>query len=159
MTMAIFKKLRGVVGTGITWALAWTAIGTVLHFIFKAVGLWGFLGLTLVEDLVITSAMGFISGATFAGGLLLTERRQGLDGIRVSRGALWGMFAGIVGPLLWLSAGVGIPWLALKDIWLLFVGMSLFGGASGAAMTSVAKSANDRLIHGFSDDARGVVDR
>ena len=154
--MGIFRKLRGIVGTGVTWALGWTAVGTLLHFIFRAMGFWGFIGLSLPEDLVINAAMGFIGGTTFATGLLLTEGRRGVDGIRVGRGAAWGMLAGLVGPLLYLSLGVGIPLFALQEIWLLFVGTAVFGGASGAAMTAVAKAANDRLIHGFPEDDRGL---
>ena len=148
--------MRGVVGTGITWALGWMGVGAVLHFVFRSFGYHGFIGISLYWDLVMNAAMGLVGGTVFASGLLLTEGRRGLDGIRVRRGAFWGVLAGLVGPIVYLSIGVGFPWLEIMRIWPLFLGTAVFGGGSGAAMTAIAKTANRRRLEAIQDAAMSL---
>lgn len=141
------------IGTGITWAVGWMGVGAVLHFVFRSLGYHGFIGISLYWDLVMNAAMGLVGGTVFASGLVLTESRHGLDGLRVGRGALWGALAGLVGPVVYLSVGIGFPWLEVMRIWPLFLGTAAFGGMSGATMTAIAKGANRRRLEAIEDRA------
>jgi hypothetical protein len=95
------RKCRGVLGIGVTWAVAWGAI---------------FAGLTLLIGLFdpdsidpgegpfavarIGAIFGFVSGVCFGLVLSLTEGRKTIRNLSLRRVALWGMLGTAVFPLL-----------------------------------------------------------
>lgn len=104
------QRLRGAIGTALTWAVGWCAAGLIT-------GTTGLLGqLSLSGYLVFGFAfatLGFASGAAFSIVLSLTEGRRRFDQMSLPRFGLWGALGGGVigfGQFLPLSEGgnVGI---------------------------------------------------
>jgi hypothetical protein len=90
--------------------------------------------------MVAFATMGFCGGFVFSTGFLLTEGRQTLGELALSRGGIWGGLAGLTGPILALLFAAGAPMELIWEIWPVLVGTAVFGAGSGVAMTSLAKS-------------------
>ena len=82
------RRIRGAIGIGFTWAIAWGAVGSVPRWLF------GFN--TDVPFPLVFGVLGFIAGVTFSGLLMLTEGRRGFDQMRLSRFAAWGAVGGLL---------------------------------------------------------------
>lgn len=87
----MLRKLRGIVGMGITWAVVWAALGAALGLVVGMVSpeqLDGGEGPLLFAR--VLGIAGFISGAGFAVMLSFLERGRTIRDISLSRVALWG---------------------------------------------------------------------
>src|SRR5215475_5883767 len=65
------RRIRGAIGMGFTWAVAWSAVGFVPRWV-----------LGINSDLpfpILFGGLGFIAGVTFSGVLALTEGRRRFD--------------------------------------------------------------------------------
>lgn len=93
------RQIRGAIGIGLTWGLAWFGAGLVLLLI---VGLEA----ADVPFPLFFGLLGFLAGVTFAGILRIAEGRRRFDQMSLPRFALWG---GVGGLLLagGMSAAVG----------------------------------------------------
>ncbi len=95
------KTIRGMLGVGLTWGVAWAALGALLG--------WTVL-LLRPQDIdagespgriaAILGIAGLISGAGFALALSLLERGRTLRDVSLARVALWGATGGAIVPLL-----------------------------------------------------------
>jgi hypothetical protein len=97
----LFRRLRGMLGMGITWAVGWTI---VMFMIGTMIGIvdpdsidpgeepWRMAG--------IIALVGFLSGAAFAAIFASAERRRKIRELSVLRSAFWGALGGAVLPLL-----------------------------------------------------------
>jgi len=93
------RRIRGALGTGLTWAAAWGGVGAILGLL----GFLGppFLGPSFMEPLggllaaVSFGVAGFIAGASFSTVLGITEGRRRFDEMSLPRFALehWGPFS------------------------------------------------------------------
>ena len=134
-------------GTGLTWAVGWGLAGGLLHGLFIYMGYGGFLTASFRIELLVHALMGFLGGATFSVGLLVTERRRPLSSLRLSRSVAWGGLAGLVGPLLvFLEGRYSLPLPTLDTVWPatlwpLFLGTTVFGAISGGSMAAIARGA------------------
>ena len=82
------RRIRGAIGMGITWALAWGVVGSVPRWLF---------GFNTDAPLpIIFGVLGFIAGVIFSGILMLTEGRRGFDEMKLSRFAVWGGVGGFL---------------------------------------------------------------
>ena len=95
------RRIRGALGMGITWAAAWFAVGFVPRWVF---GVQTDLPLPL-----LFGGLGFFSGVTFSGLLMLTEGRRRLDQLSLSRVAGWGAVGGVLLSALFVS-GASLGW-------------------------------------------------
>jgi hypothetical protein len=82
------RRIRGAIGMGFTWAVAWAAVGSVPRWVF------GFN--TDVPFPLVFGVLGFIAGVIFSGLLMLTEGRRGFDQMTLSRFAAWGAVGGVL---------------------------------------------------------------
>lgn len=82
------RRIRGAIGMGFTWAVAWSVAGLVPRWLF------GFN--TDAPFPIIFGVLGFIAGVIFSGLLMLTEGRRGFDEMRLSRFAAWGAVGGFL---------------------------------------------------------------
>ena len=137
---AFLRRLRGIIGTGISWATVWGIAGVGLHLLAQAFGWPGFAANSLFQDMVAFATMGFCGGFVFSTGFLLTEGRRTLGELALSRGGVWGGLAGLTGPVLALLYAAGAPMELIWEIWPVLVGTAVFGAGSGVAMTALAKS-------------------
>lgn len=82
------RRIRGTIGMGITWGLAWSFVGAVPRWLF------GFN--TDAPFPLIFGVLGFFAGVIFSGLLMLTEGRRGFDELKISRFAVWGGLGGFL---------------------------------------------------------------
>ena len=133
--MGILSRARGILGTGLTWAVAWAPVGV-------AVGIYSWLRLPtdpgasplifLPLPIAAFATFGAISGATFATVLAVAERRSSLDELSMRQTAAWGALGGLLFPaMLVAQTSTGSPVEAAVTI----VGLGAALGASSAAGT------------------------
>jgi len=83
------RRLRGAVGIGIAWGLAWLAAGLVLLAIVGP-------DAADVPFPLFFGLLGFIAGMIFSGILGMTEGRRSFDQMSIKRFAGWGAVGGLV---------------------------------------------------------------
>ena len=95
------RKVRGALGIGATWAVAWAAIFAGLAFV---IGIFDpdsiDPGETPLRVGAIGGLFGFISGVAFGATLALADGRKALSKLSVGRAALWGALGTALFPLL-----------------------------------------------------------
>ena len=101
----LVRWLRGALAIGLTWGVAWVAIGVVLFVVIGAVRPDNIgPGEGPGKALPILGLAGFLSGLGFAGLVSLAERRTSLRELSLARVALWG-----------LLGSAAVPWLMGAD--------------------------------------------
>jgi hypothetical protein len=98
----LFRKLRGAVGVGLTWAVGWAVI---IFLIGTVIGIVDPDSIDAGEEplriaLTIIAPVGLISGLLFAAIMSLTERHKSVHDLSLIRAALWGALGAAVLPLL-----------------------------------------------------------
>jgi len=97
----LLRKLRGMLGIGLTWGVGW---GTLIFILASIIGVVDPQQIDQGEEpwrlAVLVGLVGFMSGAAFAAILSSAERRKSLKDLSVLRAALWGALGGAALPLL-----------------------------------------------------------
>ena len=120
---SMLRKLRGLLGVGLTWGIAWAAITAIIGTV---IGIIDPDSIDPGESPLIAGAIvgfqGFVAGVGF--GLLLSfvETRKTILGLSVLRAATWGLLASAALPFL-----TGMP-----------MGMIWFVGGLGAATAALS---------------------
>jgi len=131
------RRIRGAVGMGLTWALAWFAAGVVLLLVvgFGAADVPFPLGFAL---------LGFLAGVTFSGVLGIAEGRRRFDQMSLPRFAGWGVLGGL------LLSGVFVLAAGLRGDVILVLGpvFALASAASAAGSLALARKAEDQELIG-----------
>lgn len=130
--MKILRKLRGMFGIGVFWAVVWAPIGLAMATIQLFTSGFGLPTAALAVGVLKSGLMnGFATGFLFSGGLSLVYRRRSFADIRPSVIAGIGALAGAIPPLGVMS--VTLAWSAFS-IPLAAIVMAIgFGGSLGAA--------------------------
>jgi hypothetical protein len=136
------RRIRGAIGIGLTWAVAWFLAGMVVLFIV------GF-GAADVPFPLFWGLLGFIGGVTFSGVLRLVEGRRRFDEMSMPRFAAWGGLGGF------LLAGVLVPITGAGASLLLLLGPLFATAGAGCAVGSLALA---RMAEGGALEAVGDVD-
>jgi hypothetical protein len=90
------QRLRGALGMGVMWAVAWAAAGGVPRWVF---------GIETDAPLpLIFGLFGFTAGLMFSGILALAERRRRFDQMSLARFAGWGAMGGLLLSALFAGA-------------------------------------------------------
>ena len=90
------RRIRGAIGTGFTWAAAWSAAGLLPRWVF------GFNA--DVPFPLVFGVLGFMAGVIFSGLLALTEGRRRFDQMSLPRFAGWGAMGGLLLSALFAKA-------------------------------------------------------
>jgi hypothetical protein len=135
------RRIRGAIGTGLTWAAAWSGAGMITT-----------LGFLLVTGSrpdapfpLLFGAFGFVAGVIFSGLLGLVEGRRRFDQMSLPRFAAWGATGGFL-----LSAAFVLAVSLAGDpafLWNLVVVGPVFAVAaagSAAGSLALARRAQDR---------------
>jgi hypothetical protein len=135
------RRIRGAVGMGLAWAMAWFAAGMVLLLIVgpDAADVPFPLGFGL---------LGFLAGATFSGVLGIVGGRRNFDQMSIPRFAGWGAIGGLLFSVIFvLAAGLG------GDV-ILVLGpvFALSSAASAAGSLALARKAEDRELLDTGED-------
>jgi hypothetical protein len=133
------KKIRGAIGIGLTWAVAWFGAGMVLLLIVgpDAADVPFPLGFGL---------LGFLAGATFSGILGVLGRKRTFEQMSIPSFAGWGALGGLLfSGLFVLAANLGSAFLFLGPIF------AVAGAVSAAGTLAIARKAE-----GLSAPAQGA---
>ena len=87
------RRIRGAIGTGLTWAAAWFGAGMLM--MLTSLLLTGSTGADVPYP-VGFGALGFIAGVSFSGVLGLVEGRRRFDEMSLPRFAGWGAAGGLL---------------------------------------------------------------
>lgn len=129
-------RIRGAVGMGLTWALAWFGAGMILLLIVGP-------GAADVPFPLGFGLLGFLAGVTFSGVLGIVEGRRRFDPMSLPRFAGWGAVGGLLLSGIFASAaGLGGELLALGSVF------ALAGGVSAAGTLALARRAEQRELLG-----------
>ncbi len=136
------KRIRGALGMGLTWAIAWFGFGIILGLVF--------FGATINAELFANASffpvVGFIGGTAFSGVLGIAERRRRFDEMSLPRFAAWGAVGGLfVSMLLLVGGAIFAPSTAL-----IVTVIALMSAGSAAGSLALARRADDTelLEHG-----------
>jgi hypothetical protein len=138
------RRVRGALGMGLTWALAWFGAGMVLLLIVgpEAADVPFPLGFGM---------LGFFAGVGFSGVLGIVERRRTFDRMSLPRFAGWGALGGILLAVVFVPvAGLGLE--ALPVLGTVF---GLAGAACASGTLALARRAEDRGALDAGADAAG----
>jgi hypothetical protein len=81
------RRIRGAIGIGFSWGLAWSVAGFVLAVIKPDAD---------APFPLVFGVLGFFAGVTFSAFLALTEGRRRFDQMSLPRFATWGAVGGLV---------------------------------------------------------------
>lgn len=103
----VFRRLRGMLGFGLTWGGLWGVIGAGIGLVIGVVnpGAWTFAN-PIFDWAVGMGLYGFVSGVGFAGVLSLIEGRRTLRNLSLGRVALWGILGSAAVP--WIFGALGM---------------------------------------------------
>jgi len=131
----LLRRLRGIIGIGLTWSVGWTLLGAMLTLVLRALRPED---VDPGENELIAAAVfgmaGFLCGAAFGVVLAMAERRRALDDLSVLRAAVWGAVGAAAMPLL-----TGMP----DGMAILFAPL---GGVFAAGAVALAKQAARRDV-------------
>jgi hypothetical protein len=144
------RRIKGGVGIGLTWAVAWVPIGAITALGLSVVGdVVGGLLPFVVTSALLFAALGFIGGNLFSAVLQLRGVRRRFDELTVPSFALWGGVAGLLVPgiaeILGRLAGIAIfggPGLQVGDVVVACVA-SLLSAGSAAGSLAIARKADE----------------
>ena len=89
----VMRRIRGAIGIGVIWAVAWSAMGWVPRLV---------LGYKPDAPFpIIFGVLGFLAGVIFSGVLALTEGRRRFDQMSLPRFAGWGAVGGLLLSGVW----------------------------------------------------------
>ena len=126
------RRIRGAIGIGLTWALAWLGAGLLL----LVVGVRADVPFPLFFAL-----LGFLSGVTFSGVLGILEGRRRFDQMSLPRFAMWGGGGGLLLSGIFVLAGGPVGgFLVLGPIF------ALSGAGCAAGSLALARMADDREL-------------
>jgi hypothetical protein len=92
----LLRRLRGIIATGLTWAVGWAGLYGALLLVMRLLGAEAQWDLSLVLRVVFNvGSLGFIAGSMFGAILSLQERHKKLEDLTFGRIALWGGLAGL----------------------------------------------------------------
>lgn len=133
------RRLRGIIGTGLTWAFGWAGVTVALNLI-------GGVPLQFFGDMAISGLIrGFIAGGAFAVILSVAERRHTLEDLSLRRVAVWG---GIGGGFLFLAVmpvllSMGFP---VRGVLGPLVVNTLVGAGFASGSVALARRADDPML-------------
>jgi hypothetical protein len=147
------RRIRGAIGTGLTWAVVWGGVGTIVML--------GFLLRTGSRPdapfPLVFGVFGFVAGVIFSGVLGLVEGRRRFDQMSLPRFAAWGAAGGFL-----LAAAFVLAVSLTGDpafLWNLVVVGPLFAVAaagSAAGSLALARRAQDPELLETTEDATAV---
>lgn len=141
------RRLRGAIGTGLTWAVAWALAGLLIGVSSVLLpGLPWHLFFDFFDAPLPTLALpGFVGGAIFSVVLGIAARRRSFDQLSLPGFTAWGAVGGVLLSLLPISmVGFTAASLARPGLWLFAGLVTVLSAGSAAASLALARMADDQ---------------
>ncbi len=144
------RRVRGAIGTGLTWAFGWAPIGALVGLVVGAT-LGGVpLGAIAIRYAGWFAVLGLVGGAGFSAVLRIAEGRRRFDELSLPRFTIWGALGGLALGGLAIAAGLWGPGLTLVDAVILGTS-TLLGAGSAAGSLALARRSADHEVLGAAD--------
>jgi len=143
----MLRRIRGAIGTGLTWAAAWGVAGMVPRWLF------GFN--TDVPFPIVFGALGFMAGIAFSVVLMLFEGRRNFDQMTLPRFATWGGLSG----LLLSAVFARLASLGASDVFVIAPTFVVACAACASGSLALAKRAKMRELSDSGEATTGLTDR
>ncbi len=142
------RRIRGAIGMGLIWALAWFGAGMALLLVV------GF-GAADVPFPLGFGMLGFFAGVTFSVVLVLGEGRRRFDQMSLPRFAGWGAGGGLLLSVLFvLAVAVAEDMTFIANLVFLGPIFAVAGAGSAAGTLALARMAEEReVLEGSADVA------
>ena len=139
-----FRRIRGAIGIGVTWAAGWAPIGAVVGLITG--GVLGFpLSGIATNYAVMFGVLGFVGGTFFSTVVRLAEGRRRFDQLSLPRFVAWGALGGLL--LGGLSVTAGLLGSGFSILGATIAGVStLLGAGSAAGTLAIARAAESQAL-------------
>lgn len=95
----MLRRIRGLLGVGVTWGALWGAIGGLIGLVIGLVTGHPYLADPIIEWALGMGAYGIVSGIGFGALLSLNEGRRTLRDLSLKRVAFWGVLGSALVPL------------------------------------------------------------
>jgi hypothetical protein len=138
------RRIRGAIGMGVIWAVAWGVAGMVPRWVF------GFNADAPFP--LIFGVLGFIAGVTFSGLVALIEGRRRFDQVSLPRFAGWGAVGGLLLSAVFAKAA-SLGW---GDILVIAPTFALASAACASGSLALARRAARQELSVGSGDATDV---
>jgi hypothetical protein len=138
----IGRRLRGIAGTAVLWAVPWALIlGSAASLAARILGVRLGPARAFTQGALTGFFWGMAAGALFASALMLAEQKRGFGQLTRLRGTLWGALAGVWFPaMIGLTFGVNsLPFLLAS--WPAYLATGTMGAISGLGMVALARRA------------------
>jgi hypothetical protein len=146
------RRVRGAIGMGLAWALAWFGAGMVLLVVGLAFG-----ATADVPFPVGFGVLGFFAGVTFSGVLGIVGGRRRFDQMSLPRFAGWGAAGGLLLSVIFVSAvAVAEDITFLENVVFLGPIFAAAGASSAAGALALARRAEDRELLEAGEDVAQV---
>ena len=147
------QRIRGALGMGLTWAIAWGGVGTLvaIGFVLKT-------GHRPDAPFpLIFGVFGFVAGLIFSGVLRLVEGRRRFDQMSLPRFAAWGAAGGfLLSASFVLAVALGGDPTFLRNLVVVGPVFALAGAVSAAGSLALARRAQGPTLLEPSMDAGDV---
>lgn len=131
------RRIRGAVGTALTWAAGWSVGGAIFGLITVASGLDPISALFWVP--ASFAVLGFIGGAIFSTVLGIAEGRRRFDQMSLPRFAAWGTLGGLLVSVLLIASGAVVGPVQVIGLGV----VTLLGAGSASGSLALARRADD----------------
>ena len=160
----ILRKLRGALGTALTWGVGWAVGGFALSTFLYVMSSWPDEFPFWEFAPVVTfrfGLYGLMSGALFSGALAIIHRRRTLGELKPAWVGLWGGLAGFLTSMgvlgVAVAAGAVIP-LSLEIVGLIVLAASIYGGVGAATAVGTIMLAQEGAKEIESSDPRPAIE-
>jgi hypothetical protein len=140
----LLRRVRGAIGMGVTWAVAWGVAGIVPA---AATGFEADAPFSL-----IFGVLGFVAGVIFSAVLALTEGRRSFEQLSLKRFAGWGAAGGLLLSVLF-SRAASLEW---GDVLAIVPTFALASAACASGSLALARRAARRELPGVREDVAEV---
>lgn len=138
----LLRKIRGLVGVGVTWGTLWGVIGAGIGLVIGIIspGAWDW-GNPILDWAFGMGLYGAVSGVAFATLLSLGEGRKTIFDLSLRRVSIWGVLGSAAVPLLFNSMGAFAAGTTVVDILGAIAVTGLLGGTFAPVSVAIARRA------------------
>jgi len=141
----LLRRIRGLLGVGLTWGALWSAIGAGIGLVIGIVRpeAWELANPILVWALGM-GLYGLVSGVGFGTLLSLREGRKTILDLSLRRVAIWGVLGAAAVPLLFGALGTFEAGTTVADVLGAILVTAILGGTFAPASIAIARRAELR---------------
>jgi len=141
----LLQRIRGAIGMGIIWGVAWSVVGTLPRWVF---------GINADAPFpLIFGVLGFLAGVTFSVVLALTEGRRSFEQMSLPRFATWGAIGGIALSAIFTRAAS----LGLGDVLVIVPTFALASAACASGSLALARRATRGELAGVGGESAELM--